>query len=234
MLTDIHNHILPNVDDGPQSIEESISLLKSAKKNKITTIYCTPHKNKFHVELSSEQIKRIYHKFIMLDEVKNLDLNIKLAQEVTIKPKLWESIQKNEIFLLSNKLNKQYMLLELPSSELPEYLEETIHKIIALDIVPIIVHPERQNELRKEMKIVHQLLDLGAEFQVNADSFLGKNGYTAKRFVYKLFKNDLINYIASDAHNTTDRDFVINQVLNKLYKKNEVKTKKIITTMNNF
>ncbi|EGP5401560.1 hypothetical protein UA3_00315 [Enterococcus faecium EnGen0263] len=234
MLTDIHNHILPNVDDGAQNIEESISLLKSAKKNQITTIYCTPHKNKFNVELSNDQINTIYHKFLALKEVKELNLNIKLAQEVTIKPKLWESIQKEELFLLTNNKNKKYLLLELPENELPDYLHETIHNILSLDVTPIIVHPERQNELKKQISLSQQLLNLGVEFQVNADSFLGRNGYSSKRFAYKLFKNGQITYLASDAHNTSNRNFVMKRVLDKLNKKNRSLTKKIIYNMNNF
>ncbi|PEH49527.1 tyrosine-protein phosphatase [Enterococcus faecium] len=234
MLTDIHNHILPNVDDGAQSVEESISLLKSAKKNNISTIYCTPHKNKFQVELSNKQIEDIYTKFIALEEVKELDLEIKLAQEVTIKPRLWEAVQNKEIFLLTSQKKKKYILLELPTNELPDYLEETIKKIRDLNVTPIIVHPERQNELKKNIKIIYHLLDLGVELQINTDSFLGKNGYLSKKFAYKLFKKGMIDYLASDVHNLTNRSFVTSKVINKLTKKNKEQISKIINNMNEF
>ncbi|KAB7671704.1 tyrosine-protein phosphatase [Bacillus sp. B1-b2] len=203
-MIDIHCHILPGVDDGPATIEDSIEMAKVAVQEGIETIIATPHhkNNKYHNPRS-----------IIIDGVNNLNLVLKQeeipltilpGQEVHIYGELLEDYQKQEILTL---VQGNYLFIEFPSSTVPRFAERLFYDIQTEGLVPIIVHPERNKTLQENPKLLYEFVKNGVLSQVTAASLTGYFGKNIKKFSEQLVEANLTHFIASDAHNTNNRSF---------------------------
>lgn len=207
-MIDIHCHILPGVDDGAKTIEDSIAMAKVAAEEGITTIIATPHhKNTQYYNNKEEILKHVENlnkEFIQ----RNIPINILPGQEVRIYGEVLEDNKKGEILTLNHT---KYLFIEFPSSSVPRYAERLLYNIQTQGIIPIIVHPERNKELQENPDLMYKLVQNGALTQVTAASVCGYFGKRVKHFSDQLIEANLTHFIASDAHNTTSRTFKINQ-----------------------
>ncbi|PLT31778.1 tyrosine-protein phosphatase [Peribacillus deserti] len=216
-MIDLHSHILPGVDDGANSIEESLELARLAVKEGIQTLYATPHhKNGSYVNerksilKASESLNKV-----MQDE--KIPLKIMPGQEVRIYGEIAEDVEKAELLLIGTQ-HGQYLLVELPSGHVPRYTERVLFDIQLLGITPIIVHPERNAEIIERPDILFNLVDKGALTQVTASSVTGYFGKKIKKFSHDLISANLTHFIASDAHNTKSRSFNMIQTYDEIEK----------------
>lgn len=190
-MIDIHHHGLFGVDDGAQTIEDSILMIHEAIENNITDIILTPHYNVYF----KNRDKIEAHFEILKEHVKDKPINLYLGYESRYNP--------NDPTYVDKRLhNTQYLLLEF-SSNRPTDIEEVSYTLSTQNIIPIIAHIERYHYLDKSSYLdikIHSLI------QVNANAVLGKalNKKDTKiaRF---LLKKRLVDFVASDAHNTKDR-----------------------------
>lgn len=203
-MIDIHCHILPGVDDGPETIEESLIMAKEAVNEGIKIIIATPH----HMNNKYEN-----NKGKILKQVKNLNelliengipLTILPGQENRIFGELISNYKNGEILTLSHT---QYLFIEFPSSSVPKYAERLFYDIQIEGLIPIIVHPERNKQLLDNPELLFNMVNNGALTQVTAASLVGYFGKTIKRFSEQLIEHNLAHFIASDAHNIHNRTF---------------------------
>jgi len=193
-MIDIHNHILPNVDDGSISLDTSIFLLKEAKKNGIKKIICTPHHRKKMFETATNKIIEEYN--VLKEKAKEFGIDLYLGQEIRCNKyaDLLNYIQKKNV--LSMNYNN-ILLLEFSYSNDPDINEIIYHaKIKGYKV--IIAHIERYSYLTFED--IYNLKQSGAYIQVNAESVVGINGSKIKKLIKKLIKEDLVDFVASDMH----------------------------------
>lgn len=194
---DIHSHVIPDVDDGASSIEESVIMIKQAAKQGIETIYATPHLrigtdiNKYcnTVNKSLQKLKKA-----VLHE--NIAINIMQGYEV----------YANQNIIYETNLSKYCMqntrciLIEVnPNNELA-WLVDFAHELQLQDIRIILAHTERYKLLFKEPKLNGMLNDYGVLFQVNTGSLLGQYGQKIYTTTKKLVKNGYVHLIGTDAH----------------------------------
>ena len=128
-MVDIHTHILPGVDDGPTTIEESIQLLEMAVDEGITDIIATPHAYNPHFDVPKEVVLQ---KVTMLNEIskeKGLSIIVHAGQELRIKDFIVDKIKTKEALTLADS---KYVLLELPSSGIPTYTVQIIQDILCI------------------------------------------------------------------------------------------------------
>lgn len=192
-MIDFHSHILPEIDDGSKSYEESKNLLLEAKKNGFTKIISTSHYaiNCFETpEYKREQLVN--------------ELN-----EESESPKI---ILGSEIFLTYNiidllkeykasTINKtQYILFELPLRSQFYNLKDLLHKLKENDYKLILAHPERYLTVQKNFNFLLELKSIGVLFQSNYGSILGNYGISAKTCIKKMLKNNLVDFLGSDVH----------------------------------
>ena len=193
-MIDIHNHIIPNVDDGSISLDTSISLLQEAKKQGIDKIICTPHYRPHMFETPIEVIKK---EFDNLNGLANeIGIDLYLGQEIKCKNcnDIIKFIENNDIILMNNK---KILLLEFSYTNDPD-INEVIYNARIKGYKVIIAHVERYSYVTLEDVISFK--ENGAYIQVNADSVLGNNGLKVKKFIKKLIKNNLVDFVASDMH----------------------------------
>ena len=207
-MIDIHCHILPGVDDGPISIEESIEMAKEAVDEGIQTIIATPHHKNGKYDNGKKHIIDNVKSLNTTLELEKIPLKILPGQEVRIYGELVEDYKQGEILTLADTI---YLFIEFPSSSVPRYAEKLLYDIQNIGLIPIIVHPERNKELLEYPEILYKLIRNGALSQVTAGSVAGYFGKSIKKFSHQLIEHNLTHFIASDAHNTHGRSFKLKE-----------------------
>lgn len=196
-MIDIHTHLLPFVDDGSPNIETSIELIKDEIKQGVTDIFVTPHYFKHRGYLSPvvENVKIFYK---LLEEVnnQNLEVNLYLGTEIYYNR---HTVRDLEAGLTKTLGDSSYVLIEFSLYEEDEDIPEAINNLTAKGYIPIIAHPERYPYLI-DIKYYTYLRRMGAKIQINASALIGDYGRKIKKFVLKLIKNNLVDFVASDIH----------------------------------
>jgi len=207
-MIDIHCHILPGVDDGPSTLEDSLMMAREAVEEGVKTIIATPHHRNNKYENPKEEI--LIHVNNLNNELKkeNIPLTILPGQENRIFGELLEDYYKGEILTLNET---DYLFIEFPTSSVPRYAERLLYDIQVKGLTPIIVHPERNKELINNPNILYDFVKNGALTQVTAASIAGYFGKSIQKFSKQLIECHLTHFIASDAHNTHNRGFKINE-----------------------
>lgn len=206
-MIDIHCHILPGLDDGPTNLESSIKMAHLAEADGIKTIIATPHFNdEFYSGNTKERI---------MSEVKNLqkeysnegiDIELIPGCEVGMSVELPELLRRDVVMTLNSG---SYMLIELPAYKIPIYCEQILFELQVLGIKPIIAHPERNIEIQNDIEIVKRLFRRGILFQTDAHSLLGLWGRKVKRLAWNMLNENLLSFVASDAHSVRSRQPVL-------------------------
>ena len=207
-MFDIHTHIIPYVDDGSSSLEESINMIKHEIDIGVTDIICTPHHIFHRYEASVEVIKERFE--FLKEEVEKLNLPIKLylGQEIcyTHREDII-SMLKNGTLLTLNNTNR--VLLEFSFTREPEDILDVIYNFNINGYQVIVAHVERYEWMTLDKVVA--LANEGALIQINSNSILGLTSWKEKRFVKKLLKKGLVDYVASDTHSfrpsTLDKSF---------------------------
>lgn len=212
-MIDIHCHILPGVDDGPKTLEESLNMARVAVQEGIETIIATPHhKNTQYNNIKSTIISNVNNLNIALKQ-ENIPLKILPGQEVRIYGEVLEDYFKEEILTLNHS---KYLFIEFPSSSVPRYAERLLYEIQTEGIIPIIVHPERNKELQEKPELLYQFVKNGALSQVTASSLVGYFGKNVKKFSEQLIEYNLTHFVASDAHNLHNRSFKVTEAMDAI------------------
>jgi len=205
-MIDIHCHILPGIDDGAPTEAAALEMLKCAASDGIDTLFCTPH---FSND-ATEKMDQIREKL----QEKADALGIKLLSGM--------EYQYSHLTMAKNNLRSlaesTYLLIDLGTPTLPPLIAEAFFNLERLGYQIIVAHPERY---LKDMDSCAELFRLGASFQLNADSILGKNGPFCYKMAKRMIEKGYCHYIASDAHNDqrTFRLTECREFLTKRYKK---------------
>lgn len=196
-IYDIHCHVLFDVDDGAKTLEQSIAMMRIAKEEGICGMILTPHFKLGMIEVGGEVLKAHFEKLQREAEKQNLDMDIYLGGEILYGSEVLESIADGNAFTMAGS---RYVLLEFTPSASFSRLQKAITACIQNEYVPILAHVERYECCLADAERIWELKDLGALIQVNADGVLGDHGRLEKKFCKKLLKEELVDFIATDAH----------------------------------
>lgn len=214
-MIDMHAHILPDVDDGPKTMTESIELIELAISEGITDVIATPHVYSPHFDVQRQVVLEKID--LIQKEIKKRNLAIRLhaGQEIRIQDFIIEKLANGEALTLANS---KYVLLELPSSGIPAYTVQIVQGILNLNKVPIIAHPERNRAIAEKPSRLERLINHGALSQVTAGSLAGHFGKSVQKLSLQLVEANLVHTYGSDVHNSTTRPFLFNKGLDYLEK----------------
>ena len=201
MRFDIHNHILPFIDDGARNEGSTTRMLRVAAANGTTHIVATPHFVCGVAGNGVEKIMDIYHQ--VRKEWKSISENNEfyLGNELLYGEGLVDALNRGEALTMNGT---RYVLVEFPVYSDYAYMNRAVQNLSYSGYWPILAHIERYECLRKTEN-VEELIRIGAYMQVNADSILGKNGIFLKYYTMKLLKKSMIHFVASDAHSSKER-----------------------------
>ncbi len=210
-MIDIHAHILPSLDDGPETTEEAIEICKVAENDGIKTIVATPHSKDGVYEAKSAEILKAVETLNLQLKANQIDIEILPGAEVHISVGLVESIKSGDVLTINN--GGKFILFELPFVFIPPGTDKFIFNLKANGIVPIIAHAERISAFQKKPELVGQLVKIGALVQVNAPGLTGRAGPGDKKCVELLLKNRWVHFIASDVHSLTGRPPILSKAV---------------------
>lgn len=203
-MIDIHSHILPGIDDGAKSNMDSLIMAQAAVEEGITTIVATPHHRNGQFDNEGENIFKWVELLNELIKDEGIPLTILPGQETRINGDMIMELEEGIILPINQT---KYVFVELPTAHVPRYTSQMLFDIQVAGYIPIIVHPERNQELLEHPNRLYEFVKKGALTQVTAGSLVGKFGKDIQKFSNQLIESNLTHFIASDAHNTTSRNF---------------------------
>jgi protein-tyrosine phosphatase len=208
-MIDLHCHILPGVDDGPQSVEESLVMAESALRDGVRTMVATPHMLNGVYENDLSSVRSDLGALERALVRKGLLLRLHVGGDVHVAPGMVEAVRNETAVTIDN--GRKYLLLELPSQSVPPGVKEEVFQLRIHGITPIITHPERNPSLSRDRELLRELVEMGALAQVTAMSLTGDFGEAVRDVAETLLKRRLVHVIATDAHSPRDRPPVLSR-----------------------
>ncbi|ALV21546.1 tyrosine-protein phosphatase [Carnobacterium antarcticum] len=215
-MIDLHCHILPGIDDGAKTMDDSLAMAHAAVAEGITHILATPHYK--NGRWDNEKIDILRDVENLQNELNNRDIPLTVfpGQEVRIIGELIEDIQRNKIQFIDE--TNQYLLIEFPTATIPAFTDSLFFSLQTKGITPIIVHPERNHAILNDSNKLLTLIEKGALAQLTAGSYVGTFGKKTQKLSKQLIEAGLVHFIASDAHNVQSRTFHLKEAYEKLEK----------------
>jgi protein-tyrosine phosphatase len=198
-MIDVHCHILPGLDDGPESIETSLAMAESAIADGITHVVATPHSsNQYFFDYSRVQALREE-----LQEKIGDRLILATGCDFHLNPENLDALREDVPRFCINQ--RDYLLIEFNEYSIPPAMDQTLHEIQLLGLRPVITHPERNAILRLQTERLAKWVRHGCFIQVTAGSITGVFGPGAQKDALRWVADGLVHIVASDAHNTRGR-----------------------------
>lgn len=195
---DIHSHILPGIDDGAKTIEDSVQLLMNMRKIGIKNFVCTPHVIEGVWMNSTEKILSAYNKLkAVAGHTSSLqDIEIRVAAEYMMDENFLRLLEDKDIL----PVHENKILVEMSYLAPPSNLFEVIAEIQVKGFLPILAHPERYKSFHKDLSVYEHLKNAGCLFQVNMISLTNYYGKDVHESAIWLIRNGMIDFIGSDLH----------------------------------
>ncbi|PTX53727.1 protein-tyrosine phosphatase [Melghirimyces profundicolus] len=201
-MIDLHCHILPEIDDGAQTVDEALQMAWHAARDGITDMICTPHSYDGMYRNPLEDVLRDVHRFQDLLKKRRIPLRVHPGTEIHIHPDLVDHVMNFQA-LTCNQTH--YVLVELPAHHIPTYTDDVLYEMKGNGLVPVIAHPERNVVLHENPEILAEWIEKGAIAQLTAGCLTGEKGERLRAVAEDMIQNHLVHVIATDAHNMTKR-----------------------------
>ncbi|MGA2098556.1 MAG: CpsB/CapC family capsule biosynthesis tyrosine phosphatase [Candidatus Acidiferrum sp.] len=198
-MVDVHCHILPGLDDGPENLEFSLEMAESAIAEGITHVVATPHSNdEYHFDF--ERVREMRQQ---LQEKIGNRLTLATGCDFHLNPENLDALREDAARFCINQ--HDYLLVEFNEFAIPPAMDQALHEIQLLGLRPVITHPERNAILRTQEERLAKWVRLGCYVQVTAGSLTGVFGPGAQKNAWKWIADGLVHIVASDAHNMRGR-----------------------------
>jgi protein-tyrosine phosphatase len=200
-MIDLHNHLLPGLDDGPATTEAALEMARAAVAAGITVMACTPHVAVKYP--NGPDVIRAGVEQLQL-EIRQAGIDLRIVSGAEISTELIDRLDDDELRRLS--LNDSgWLLVEAPFAGWPVRLPKLIGELEIRGFRVLIAHPERAEAIQHSPDRLRDLVGRGALVQANASSFMGDHGRLVAQTAKLLLRNELIHVLASDAHSATWR-----------------------------
>lgn len=204
-MIDLHLHILPEIDDGSSSLEESVRMAKRLSELGFKGAFCTSHYIADSPQAADNQTKnRLREKLQAELDKAGIKLKLLPGNEIYIDPKMVNFLTTKKATCLGGDFNarkkNQHVLFELPFYAEVSYLRDIIFELKAKGLVLILAHPERYLFIQKKKETIFEIVKLGVKLQSNYGSIVGQYGGKAKKIMKFLLKNRLVSYLGTDIH----------------------------------
>ena len=202
-MIDIHCHILPEVDDGSRSLNESIEMALIAKEQGIKKIVNTSHYHPDFRYKKGEELLKELDDFNRILKENMIDIEVLIGNEIYYTKDLIKKIDELDFYTLNNS---RYILIELPPTNFPSDLCDIVYELKEKNYIPVFAHIERYREVQETPNLVYDIISAGAIIQINSNSILGKNGKELQRICNTLISLNMVHIVGTDAHRSKRRE----------------------------
>lgn len=202
-MIDIHVHILPALDDGPRDMDMAVTMARFASAEGIKSIVATPHVIPGVYVNNKEMILRAVNELSRVLTDQGIPLEVRPGAEYMLDPDLPGVVRSGQALTLND--GGKFLLVELPGFGIPPYAEKILYEIALQGVVPVIAHPERNDDLARLPDRLLSFLQSGALAQVTAGSLTGLFGRRAQKAARYFTSRGWCSYIGSDAHCSSGR-----------------------------
>ena len=196
-MIDFHTHILPNIDDGSRSIDETFNLIKEAKEAGFEGIVLTSHYIEKYYETNVPERDVWVNAISENLRNKGMDIDVYLGNEIYMSDNIIELLEDGKATTMNDT---SYVLFELPMNAEPMNLYDMVYEMQQYKIVPILAHPERYSFVQTDPELIYDLIDKGVLMQANYGSIIGQYGKKAQMIVQKFLENNMIHMLGTDVH----------------------------------
>ena len=214
-MYDLHNHLLPGIDDGAPDLETALQLARVAVQDGITHLVCTPHIHPGRYDNTPQSIQQALDQLRQGLAEAGIALQLSAAAEVRFGVELMAGIADDSLPMLGHWQGKRVLLLEFPHGEVPFGAEKLTGWLIQRNILPMIAHPERNKGLMRHPGRLKPFLDQGCLLQVTAGAVAGRFGSAAEELAADLLRAGHVTLLASDAHNLQHRPPILSEGLQR-------------------
>jgi len=201
-FVDIHCHLLPGIDDGAQTWDDSLAMARMALDDGITTIVATPHQLGNFGHNSGEAIRQLVLEMQARLEQERLPLRVLPGADVRIESNMLQRIKAGDVLTLGDR--RCHVLLELPH-ELYLPLEPVLGDLANAKMVGILSHPERNEGILRNSAVLAPLVEAGCLMQITAGSLCGTMGPACQEMSEWMLAEGLVHFVATDAHGPRSR-----------------------------
>jgi len=200
--TDMHSHIVPGVDDGSDSVETSLELLRGFVEMGYRKIVTTPHTRPDYFPNTEADLRAGFERLKPAIAQANLPIEVEMASEYFVD---YEFLQQQDINNLLTFAGK-HLLIELSTYQPPPNLFDTLFQLKIKGYQLILAHPERYGYYASDFQQFEKLKDFGCQFQVNLLSLTGNYGKPTRDLAMKFFKQKMVDFLGTDMHNVKHLD----------------------------
>jgi len=204
-MIDLHNHLLPAIDDGSKGMEETIEFLRIAGRDGVRVITATPHMKPGVYDNDRaailDAVARV--RAAARGDAEAGKVELLPGAEVYFTADVVDRARRGELMTIGDR--GRYVLLELPYQQVPIHVDETIFQLRLQGLTPLMAHPERVAYYLEDFDRVAASVRLGALTQVTGASVTGRFGAMARDFAHRMLEKNLVHVLASDAHDVRHR-----------------------------
>lgn len=202
-MIDLHSHILPQVDDGAGSLEESMRMIAIAYKDGIRQIVATPHRNHPVDFKYKGNIEEAFQLLSTAVKEKYPDIHLYIGAELFVRKGFSDVLDNRPYDFTIN--HSRYVLIEFDVSASFLFMQDAIHELKVRGFLPILAHVEYYKELFDNPARLRTLKDEGVAIQITSSNLTGKNGKNMQTFVKQLVSMGMVDIVSSDAHKSNFR-----------------------------
>ena len=202
-MIDIHCHILPQIDDGSASLEESLEMARMAAFSGVTELAATPHFQGTADQLELlPVIREKYRTLRAAIEEARIPLTLRSGAEILCLPDTPELAVRHQ---LPTYEGTNYVLTEFYFDEAYAYMDQMLTELVDSGYRPVVAHPERYPVIQRDPSLLRRWARLGCALQLNKGSVLGAFGSRVEQTAHEILGMGLAHLLASDAHSCTSR-----------------------------
>ncbi|MES2917844.1 MAG: CpsB/CapC family capsule biosynthesis tyrosine phosphatase [Pseudomonadota bacterium] len=204
-MIDLHNHLLPGIDDGADDLAAALAMARLAVECGTTHLVCTPHIHPGRYDNTPESIEAARRLFVDGLREAGIALQVAAAAEVRFDMEIMAGVSAGRIPFLGKWQGRDVLLLEFPHGEMPFGAERLTQWLLEREVIPMIAHPERNKGVMRTPSRLKAFIDQGCLLQVTAGALVGRFGERAQELAEELLQEGVVTVIASDAHNLQHR-----------------------------
>lgn len=204
-MIDLHCHLLPGIDDGPETLDEALRLAQFAVQHGIRRAVVTPHIHPGRYDNDLVTILPVFEAFKAVLAARDIPLELGFAAEVHVDPAILALVAEERMPFLGQVEEFRIILLEFPHGHIPVGSEKLVDWLLQRHIRPIIAHPERNKDIIRNWRKITPFVSMGCWLQVTAGAVAGDFGPYARDTAVTLLEQGWVKILATDAHNLEHR-----------------------------